>query len=110
LGAQMEVKAVTPEGRPFPMPQIRIIRPGVRALANAYRFMPDGRSVVLLQGQWRTPQFWLVNLENGERRQLTDLRPGRATRSFDVTQDGKRIFFDRVQENSDLVMIELPQR
>ena len=110
LGAQMEVKAVTPEGRPFPLPLIRITRPGTRTLANAYRFMPDGKSVVLLQGQWRTPQFSLVNLENGERRQLTDLRPGRATRSFDVTPDGKRILFDRVQENADLMMIELAGR
>ena len=63
----------------------------------------------LLDGDWRRPQFWLVNLETGARRQLTDLRPGRATRSFDLTPDGKRILFDRVQENSDIVMIDLPQ-
>jgi hypothetical protein len=47
--------------------------------------------------------------ESGNRRapELTDLRPGRATHSFDVTPDGKRIVFDRVQENSDVVLIEL---
>jgi hypothetical protein len=39
---------------------------------------------------------------------LTDLRPGRNIRTFDVTLDGKRILFDRVQENSDIVLIELP--
>ena len=86
---------------------IPITRTGVRAMSTAYRFLPDGKSLVVQQGEWRKPQFWLVNLETDARRQLTDLRPGRSTRSFDVTPDGKRIVFDRVQENSDIVLIEL---
>ena len=109
LGAAMHLKAVTPDGKPVVLPEIRMVRPGVRALSAAFRFLPDGKSVVLLDGDWRRPQFWTVNLETGARRQLTDLRPGRATRSFDVTPDGKRILFDRVQENSDIVMIDLAQ-
>jgi Tol biopolymer transport system component len=78
-------------------------------MSSPYRFLPDGKSLVMMDGEWRKPQFWLVNLETGARRQLTDLRPGRSTRSFDVTRDGKRIVFDRVQENSDIVLIELPR-
>jgi hypothetical protein len=30
-----------------------------------------------------------------------------ATQSFDVTADGKQIVFDRVRENSDVVLIDL---
>jgi hypothetical protein len=30
-----------------------------------------------------------------------------ATQSFDVTADGKAIVFDRVRENSDIVLIDL---
>jgi hypothetical protein len=30
-------------------------------------------------------------------------------RAFDVTADGKQIVFDRLRDNSDIVMIELPQ-
>jgi len=58
---------------------------------------------------WRTQQFFLVNMATGERLQLTDLRTGRPIRSFDVSPDGKSILFDRVQENSDIVLIELPK-
>ncbi len=109
-GPTMQVRAVTSEGQSVGLPVIRFTRPGTRVMSSAYRFLPDGKSLVLLEGEWRTPQFWLVNLETGNRRQLTDLRPGRATRSFDVTPDGKRILFDRVQENADIVLIDLPAR
>ncbi len=78
-------------------------------MSGAYRFLPDGKSLVVQQGEWRKPQFSLVNLETGARRQLTDLRPGQPIRSFDVARDGKSIVFDRVQENSDIVLIELPR-
>lgn len=109
-GPTMQLRAITPDGKPVSLPEIRITRPGVRSMSAAYRFLPDGKSVVLLDGDWRRPQFWMVNLETGARRQLTDLRPGRATRSFDLTTDGKRILFDRMQENSDIVLIDLQQR
>jgi Tol biopolymer transport system component len=76
LGAQMQVKAITPDGKPMPLPEIRIIRTGIRSVSSAYRFLPDGKSLVLQQGTWRKPEFWLVNIETGDRRKLTDLNPG----------------------------------
>ena len=103
----MEVKAITPEGKPVPLPVIRITRTGVRSVSSAYRFLPDGKSLVVQQGTWRKPEFWLVNVETGMRRQLTELNPGPSIGSFDVSLDGKSILFDRVQENSDIVLIDL---
>ena len=41
----------------------------------------------------------------GEKRQLTNLKTGYSVRSFDISADGKEILFDRVQENSDIVLI-----
>jgi len=32
-----------------------------------------------------------------------------ATLSFDITPDGKRIVFDRVNDNSDIVLIDIPR-
>ena len=107
LGAQMEVRAITPQGKPFPLPKIPLTRTGVRSMSSAYRFLPDGKSLVLLDGDLRKPVFWRVDLTTGARKQLTDLRAGGWIRSFDVTPDGKHILFDRVQENSDVVLIEL---
>ena len=109
-GAQMRVKAMTPDGKSFPVPDIGFTRTSIRAMSTAYRFLPDGRTVVLQEGEYRRPQFSLVNLKTGARRKLTDLKPGRPTRSFDVTPDGKHILFDRLQENSDIVLIELAGR
>jgi hypothetical protein len=31
-------------------------------------------------------------------------------RSFDITPDGKQIVFDRLRENLDIVLIDLPRR
>lgn len=52
----------------------------------------------------------LFDLKTGRQRQLTNLQPGSSLRSFDVSADGKSILFDRVRENSDIVLIELPGR
>jgi hypothetical protein len=43
-------------------------------------------------------------------RQLTNLQPGFETKSFDISPDGKQILFDRIRENSDVVLIDLPPR
>jgi Tol biopolymer transport system component len=107
-GPVMHLKAVTPQGKPVVLPEIELTFPALARSPSPYRFLPDGKNLVMQQGGFRKQQFWLASLETGQRRQLTDLRPGRNIRTFDVTPDGKRILFDRVQENSDIVLIELP--
>ena len=34
--------------------------------------------------------------------------PGYAMRNFDVSPDGRQIVFDRIQENSETVLMDLP--
>ena len=58
----------------------------------------------------RQQDFWLLDLATGRLRRLTNLRPGFAMKSFDVSPDGKQILFDRFRENSDVVLIDLPPR
>jgi len=101
-GRTVSVKAVSPEGEPYPLPDLWVDRSG-----ESYRFLPGGRQLVLKQGGFRRQNFWLLDLTTGRRRQLTNLRPGSSLRSFDVSPDGKSILFERVQENSDIVLIEL---
>jgi hypothetical protein len=53
--------------------------------------------------------FWYVDLESGDRRQLTEFGHEYAIRDFDVTTAGE-IVFDRLRDNSDIALIELPPK
>jgi serine/threonine protein kinase/Tol biopolymer transport system component len=99
------LKAVTPDGQPYAVPALTVDRVG-----DSYRFLPGGRQLVVKLGGFRRQDFWLFDLATGQRRPLTALRPGESLQRFDVSPDGKRILFERVRENSDIVMIELPPR
>ena len=99
------VRAVRPDGTPHPFPPLVVDRVG-----DSYRFMPGGRQLAVKLGGFRRQDFWLVDAVTGERRRLTRLRPGDSVRRFDVSPDGTRLVFERVRENSDVVLIELPRR
>ena len=98
---------IRPDGTPIKVPQIRTQRDGERL-----RFMPDGRGLVYMQASEATPwqDFWLLNLTTMKSRRLTELKNRATMRTFDVTQDGKHIVFDRQRENSAVVLIDLHTR
>ncbi|MEO8097829.1 MAG: protein kinase [Acidobacteriota bacterium] len=100
-GATFPLRAMRPDKSPLAMPEI-----SYRGDFEGYRFTPDGKSLVVLQGQFRAMDFVLFNLETEERRQLTHLKPGYSMRNFDISPDGKELLFDRVLENSDIVLID----
>jgi hypothetical protein len=47
---------------------------------------------------------------SGERQQITQLANKGAVRGFDIAPDKKHIVFDRVRQNSDIVLIERPKK
>jgi TolB protein len=104
-GRSVPVKAVTPDGQPHAMPPLTVDRVG-----DSYRFLPDGRRLVVKLGGFRQQDFWLLDLATGTKRRLTTLDRGDSLQRFDVSPDGTRIVFERVRENSDVVLIELPER
>jgi dipeptidyl aminopeptidase/acylaminoacyl peptidase len=104
-GPTHELKGVSPDKRPFRLPEVTL-----RAGGNRYRFLPGGKALALMRGYIRQQDFWLLDLATGQMRQLTNLRPGFDMKSFDVSPDGKQILFDRFRENSDVVLIDLPPR
>jgi serine/threonine protein kinase/Tol biopolymer transport system component len=101
VGPLAPLRAVRPDGTPFDLPAIQLRIEGER-----YRFLPDG-DVVYMQGFLPSQDFWLLDLNTKKSRALTRLSGGAAMRTFDITPDGSRIVFDRLRENSDIVLIDL---
>ena len=105
-GSNMAVKAVRRNGAPVPIP--RMVVPYTRA--TPYRFLPSRRILIFLKDtSFRTRDFYWMNVDTGDERQLTDLKPGTLIQSFDVSLDGQQIIFDRQHENADVVLIDLPR-
>jgi Tol biopolymer transport system component len=95
--------AVRPNGTPVKMPEIRTQRDGERL-----RFTPDGHGLIFMSAPEATPwqDFWLLDLSTKHIRRLTRLTERATMRTFDITQDGKQIVFDRLRENSVVVLID----
>jgi Tol biopolymer transport system component len=87
------------------MPDLQVSRN-----SNPFRFTRDGKALVVLQGGTWAQDFWRLDLATSRLTRLTDLAPGFATRSFDISPDDDQILFDRFRDNADLTLIELPRR
>jgi len=73
------------------------------------RFLPGSESLTYTQGVGASLEFWLLDLVTKKTRPLTHLAGLATMRSFDITPDRKHIVFDRLRDNSDVVLIELPK-
>lgn len=104
IGTTFPVKAVTADGGPYPLPNLTLTR-GARRVC----FLPGRRALVVLRGEIEHKNLWLIDLETGAERQLTNFGRDFIVRDFDVSRDGREIVLDRVQENSDIVLIDLPK-
>jgi serine/threonine protein kinase len=102
VSAYEPLLAIRPDGTPVQLPPIQVRREGERV-----RFAPDGKSLIYMQGELRSQNFWRLDLTTLTSRPLTRLQQRDTMRTFDVTPDGKRIVFDRLRDNSDIVLIDL---
>jgi dipeptidyl aminopeptidase/acylaminoacyl peptidase len=105
IGTTFPVKAVTAAANAYPLPNLTLTR-GARRL----RFFHGRRTLVALRGEIEHKNLWLIDLDTGAERQLTNLAPDFNVRDFDVSPDGREIVLERVQERSDVVLIDLAPR
>jgi Tol biopolymer transport system component len=101
VGTTFPLRAAAADGRPYPLPSVSLTR-GARRMA----FFRDPQALVILGGEIGHKNFWLLDLRTGAQRLLAELPADFVIRDFDISAAGSEIVFDRVQENSDLALIE----
>ncbi len=104
IGTTFSVKAVTPEAAAQPLPALTLTR-GARHLA----FLSGGQALVFLRGEIQHKNLWLLDLHTGAERRLTNLSSDFEIGDFDISRDGREVVLERVQERSDVVLLDLPK-
>jgi Tol biopolymer transport system component len=105
IGTTFSMKAATADAAARPLPALTLTR-GARHLT----FLPGGRALVFLRGEIQHKNLWLLDLDTGAERQLTNLPPDFDIRDFDISPDGRDLVLEREQERSDVVLLDLPRR
>jgi Tol biopolymer transport system component len=103
IGTTFSVKAVTTEAVARPLPALTLTR-GARHLT----FVRGGRALVFLRGEIQHKDLWLIDMDTGTEQQLTHFAPDFHIRDFDISPDGREVVLERVQERSDVAVLDLP--
>lgn len=105
IGTTFPVKAANADGSAYALPDLTLTR-GARRLT----FMGGRRSIVALRGEIRYKNLWLIDLETGAERQLTNFPSDFHVRDFDVSADGREIVLEQIEDHSDIILIESARR
>jgi Tol biopolymer transport system component len=103
IGTAFSVKALTPEGVMHPLPRLINLTRGARRL----KFLSGGHELAFLRGSIEHKDLWLTDPDTGAERQLTTLPIDFDIRDFDISPDGREVVLERVQERSDIVLLDL---
>jgi len=106
IATTFSINAVGTEATAHSSPVLTLNRGAARHLA----FLPDGKTILFLQGDMQHKNVWRRDLETGGERQITNFDPDFHVRDFDISPDGREMVVERVQERSDVVLIDLPKR
>jgi hypothetical protein len=102
IGATFSVLAAAPNGSSYTLPRLTLAR-GARHLA----FLPGKSALVVLRGEIQHKNLWLIDLITGAERQLAELPPDFDVHDFDLSPDGREAVLERVQDRSEVVLVNL---
>ncbi len=106
IGTTFSVKAAAPGGLAYSLPRLTTLTRGARHL----KFLSGGRGIAFLRGEIEHKDLWLVNPETGAERQLTNMPGDFDIRDFDISPDGREVVLERMQERSDIVLVDLARQ
>ncbi len=103
IGTTFPLKAAAADNKPYALPNLILTR-GARRV----RFLDHRRALIVMRGDIQHKDLWLIDLEAGAERQLTHFPPDFNILDFDVSRDGREVVLERLQEQSDVVLLERP--
>jgi Tol biopolymer transport system component len=101
IGTTFPLRAAAEDGRPHALPNLMLTR-GARRVA----FWRDGQSLVVLRGDIGHKNLSLVDLQSGSEHVLAALPADLVIGDFDISADYSEIVLDRLEEKSELALIE----
>ncbi len=106
IGTTFSVKAAAPDGLAYSLPRLTTLTRGARHL----KFLSGGLGLAFLRGGIEHKDLWLMDPESGAERQLTNLPDDFDIRDFDISPDGREVVLERVQEHSDILLLDLARQ
>jgi Tol biopolymer transport system component len=106
VGTSFVLKAVTAGGAPYALSKHLTLTRGARRL----RFLEQGHALVVMRGTLQHKDLWRIDLDTGTERQLTQLPADFNIHDFDITPDGRELVLERVQDQSDVVLLDMSRR
>src|SRR5262249_1485404 len=104
VGTTFVLKSATADGRPYPIPPPTLPR-GARRPA-----FPGGTPRLrFLKGEIQHKDLWSVDLTTGVERPLTKLAPDFDVTNFDLSADGREVVLERLEQRSDVILMDLPK-
>lgn len=106
IGTTFSVKAAMADGLAYSALRLTNLTRGARHL----KFISGGRGLAFLRGEIEHKDLWAMDAETGAERKLTSLPGDFNIRDFDISPDGHDVVFERTQERSDIVLLDLARQ
>jgi hypothetical protein len=100
VGTTVPVRAAAADGRPYALPALMLPR------GSRVAFARDPQALFVLRVDPSHMSFLQVDLLSGMQRPIYELPSDFVARDFDIAANGQEVVLDRIEDNSDVALIE----